>query len=114
MNLTDRRVCYMMECVAIESPRDLLGTVALSKRGRDKDKLYIILGWTPGDFAIVADGKTRVVAKPKKKNMKHLKFSRRRPGELGYKILNGERVTDRMIREGLAVFREQMTDWRSM
>ena len=62
----------------------------------------MIVGWLPGDFAMVADGKLRKVAKPKKKNMKHLAFTQYRPREFGLKLMNGERITDRMIREELA------------
>ena len=96
-----------MECVAIEKPGDLLGAIVISKRGRDRDKPSVILGWLPGDFALVADGKTRTVAKPKKKNMKHLRFTICRPGELNRRFLAGEQVTDQMIREELAGFGER-------
>lgn len=91
-----------MECAAVETPRDLLGTIVISKKGRDKKKPGVILGWLPGDFAVIADGRLRTVAKPKKKNMKHLVFTRYRHAELAVKIENGEQVTDGMIREGLA------------
>ena len=104
----------MIECVAIksvafenaaiENPRDLLGSVAISKRGRDKDRPCVILGWLPDDFALIADGKRRTVAKPKKKNMKHLIFTKCCPGDLKTRFLTGEQVTDRMIREGLAAY----------
>ena len=97
----------MIECVAIERPWDLLGAVAISKRGRDRNKPGIIIGWLPGDFVLVADGKARTIAKPKKKNMKHLLFTQYRSGELVAKLQNGDQVTDRMIREGLAAFGEQ-------
>ena len=96
----------MMECVAVETPRDLLGTVVVSKKGRDKDKPGIIVGWLPGDYALVADGRFRRAARPKKKNMRHLIYMKIRPAELGARILEGEQVTDRMLREGLAAFGE--------
>ena len=95
--------CYMMECTVIETQSDLLGVPVVSKRGRDTDRPGVILGWTPGGFALVADGRRRTVANPKKKNMKHLKFFTCRRGELGAKLRNGERVTDLMVREELSV-----------
>ena len=96
-----------MECVAIKKPQDLLGVIVVSKQGRDKDKPCIILGWLPGDFALVADGRRRTVAKPKKKNMKHLIYTQYRPEELAVKFQNGDQVTDRMIREELAAYNDK-------
>ena len=102
----------MMECVVVESPRDLLGTVVISKKGRDKNKPGIIIGWLPGDFALVADGRLRKVARPKKKNMRHLIYMKVRPDELGARISEGEQFTDRMLRDGLAAFGELSKEGR--
>lgn len=44
----------------------------LSLAGHDKDKLYIVLK-QEGSYAILADGKTKTLKDPKKKNLKHLK-----------------------------------------
>ena len=97
----------MIEYVAIEKPQDLLGAVVISKRGRDKGKRGVILGWLPGDFALVADGKRRPAAKPKKKNMKHLIFAQRRSGDLDIKLLSGGQAADRMIKDILDAFANQ-------
>ena len=102
----------MIVCVAVETPRDLLGTIVISKCGRDKGRMCVILGWAPGDFALIADGRFRIVARPKKKNIKHLVFTKSRPMELGERILNGNQVTDRMIREELAAFGERTGERR--
>ena len=94
----------MMKCAVIEAQRDLLGTVVVPKNGRDRDNPGVIIDWLPGEFALVADGKRRTAAKPKKKNMKHLVFTKCRPAALTARLLNGEKATDRMIREGLAAY----------
>ena len=44
----------------------------LSLAGHDKDKLYVVLK-QEGSYAILADGKTKTLKDPKKKNHKHLK-----------------------------------------
>lgn len=44
----------------------------LSLAGHDKDKLYVVLK-QEGSHAILADGKTKTLKDPKKKNLKHLK-----------------------------------------
>ncbi|MCL2057842.1 MAG: KOW domain-containing RNA-binding protein [Oscillospiraceae bacterium] len=103
----------MIDCVAIEKPQDLLGAIVLAKRGRDAGRLCVVVGWLPdNDYLLVADGKQRTVAKPKKKNMKHLEFTQCRSGELGARFLAGEHVTDRMIRVALAAFGEQTGEGR--
>ena len=112
INLTYRRDCYMIECVAIKERQDLLGCVVISKQGRDINKPGVIVGWLPDDFALVADGRRRPVSRPKKKNMKHLAFMQCRPGGLFPKIPAGEQITDQMVREGLAAFGEQTGEGR--
>ena len=98
----------MIESAAIETPQDLLGSVVIPKRGRDSGRPGVIVGWLDeGEFALVADGRLRPVSKPKKKNMKHLIFTKCRPRELYLGFLTGERITDRMIRKELAAFGEQ-------
>jgi len=97
----------MIENAAIKNPEDLLGAVVIPKRGRDARRPCVIVGWLPDDFAQIADGRLRTVSKPKKKNMKHLYFTNWRSVELHDKLLAGEQVTDRMIREGIAGFGEQ-------
>ena len=44
----------------------------LSLAGHDNDKLYVVLK-QEGSYAILADGKTKTLKDPKKKNLKHLK-----------------------------------------
>lgn len=51
------------------------GMVVISKAGRDSGKVMLVMA-AENDFAFVADGKERKVEKPKKKNMKHLRFTR--------------------------------------
>ena len=49
-----------------------IGSVVVSKKGHDEGKVYIVVDIC-GEFALVADGKTRKLANPKKKRLKHLK-----------------------------------------
>ena len=96
----------MIGCVVAENPHGLLGSVVISKQGRDRGKPGVIFGWIEGDFALVADGRLRTISKPKKKNMKHLYFTGYRLGELSRRLLTGGQVTDGMISEGLSAFGE--------
>ena len=48
----------------------MIGKLARSKSGHDKDKVYVIIRMEDG-FVWLADGETRTLARPKKKNLKH-------------------------------------------
>lgn len=51
------------------------GTVVISKAGRDKGKLLVVLS-IEGDYAILCDGKKRPLLNPKKKKLKHIAFTK--------------------------------------
>ena len=42
--------------------------------GHDKN-LFMVITAVEGDFAFLCDGKSRKIAKPKKKRLKHLRFT---------------------------------------
>lgn len=47
------------------------GSLVISKQGRDKGKVYMVLGFQ-GDRVILSDGRFRPIKKPKVKNIKHI------------------------------------------
>lgn len=49
------------------------GDLCISKSGRDKGTVFLIIS-IDGDRAAVVDGKTRKIGKEKKKNLKHLEI----------------------------------------
>lgn len=55
------------------SDRFQIGQLARSKKGRDKDHLYVIVGMD-SRFLYGADGSKWTVARPKKKNRSHLQL----------------------------------------
>ena len=46
--------------------------VVLSTAGHDKGGIFAVIGFTHGEYALIADGKVRKLEKPKKKKLKHL------------------------------------------
>lgn len=50
-----------------------VGRVVLSKQGHDKGRLFLIVGLVDEKHVLIADGETRKIAKPKKKQMTHLR-----------------------------------------
>lgn len=48
-----------------------IGSVVIAKAGRDGGGFFVVTG-TDGNYRFIADGKSRKLARPKRKNMKHL------------------------------------------
>ena len=49
-----------------------LGQLVVSKMGRDKGKLFIVVRLVGGNYVYIADGSTHKMSDPKLKNKKHL------------------------------------------
>ena len=49
-----------------------LGRVVVSKQGHDMGKAFVVVGLVDDSYVLIADGQTRKLAKPKKKQAKHL------------------------------------------
>ena len=50
-----------------------VGDVVISKRGHDSKKTFIVVATLNENYVLIADGKSRKLAEPKQKNVKHLK-----------------------------------------
>ena len=79
--------------------------VVLSLAGRDREGLFLVLR-TDGGFCWLADGKGRTVEKPKRKNLRHLRYVCRGEGPAAEKLRGGEPVTDKEVRKTLAFLKE--------
>lgn len=53
----------------------MVGSVVISKAGRDKTKVMVVVKETE-NYLLVCDGKERRLEAPKRKNPKHLKLTR--------------------------------------
>ena len=51
-----------------------IGRVVLSKQGHDKGRWFVVVGVLDERHILIADGRTRPLEKPKKKQIKHLKW----------------------------------------
>lgn len=49
----------------------MIGMLASSKAGHDKNKIYVIIGETE-EYVMLADGEYKCMANPKKKRKKHI------------------------------------------
>ena len=55
-----------------------VGLLAYSKCGRDRKRLFCVVGSLEEDFVLIADGKLHTQDRPKKKRLKHLSFTEER------------------------------------
>ena len=55
-----------------------IGDVVRSMAGHDKGRLFAVVGLDGSGYALLADGRTRTLEKPKKKKLRHI----RPPGRL--------------------------------
>ena len=79
----------------MEAKNGMIGKIVRSAAGRDKDRFLVITA-VDGDFAMIADGKTRKLSAPKKKRLKHLRFTNN--------TVDMQDITDKKLRRLLGEF----------
>jgi len=74
-----------------------IGMIAKSAAGHDSGKFHVITA-LEGDFAYICDGKERKLSSPKKKRLKHLKFTNT--------VIDTSILTDKKLRTILREYAE--------
>lgn len=77
-----------------------LGQVVHSIAGRDKGKYYMVIKKLDERFVLVADGHTRPLSKPKRKNLRHLQPHNKQSFEIRKKLQCGN-LTDVELMQAL-------------
>ena len=85
----------------VEAPTALLGRLAVSRSGRDAGSVYVVVGVESPTVVFVADGRTRLIARPKRKNVKHLELGAS-SATLAEGLAAGQPPTDVEIRAAIA------------
>lgn len=80
---------------------DLIGKVVLSKTGRDKNHLYVVIGHLSDRYVILSNGSTKTVQMPKQKNLKHISVLEDVNDEIKESIILKDRGTDLKIKRFL-------------
>lgn len=83
----------------------MVGDVVLSKKGRDAGSYFMVVD-VSGDVVYVADGKKHVLAKAKKKNVKHLSYANAHLDGISDKLHKGLKVFDSEVKSALRQFNE--------
>ena len=83
-------------------PADIkLGQLVCSRAGRDHGRYYLVVGQVDTRRVKVVDGYHRPVTQPKAKNIAHLKCTGHVALEVNQRLLNGEPITDEIVRAAL-------------
>lgn len=80
---------------------DLIGKMVLSKAGRDKNHLYIVISQLDEMYVFLSNGTTKTMEKPKKKKIKHLIVLDDVDDEIKSAIINNDKGTDLKIKSFL-------------
>lgn len=71
------------------------GSVVRALAGRDKEGFFVVTA-AEGDYCFIADGKSRKLASPKRKNIKHLSLTN--------SMIDIKELTDKKLRTLLKEF----------
>jgi len=78
-----------------------IGQLVSSLQGRDSGMFYLVMKVDNESRVLVADGDGRKVEKPKRKNIKHLKFYDTVAKDIFAKAQTGKRVTNEDVQKEL-------------
>jgi ribosomal protein L14E/L6E/L27E len=88
---------------------NIIGSVVISKAGRDKGKYFIIIGVLNSEYVLMCNGILRTIEKPKQKKLKHLVFTDLIAEEIKEKILTKDEVSNSDLKKYLqsnVIFKE--------
>ena len=80
-----------------------LSDIVVSLNGRDKGKLFFVMGKTE-PYALICDGRSRRVEKPKRKKLRHLRLETKSDCRTAGKIKSGGRPANSEVRKALAEY----------
>lgn len=89
-------------------PIPQIGQLVRVLKGRDTDKLAVIIGILNERFVLIADGDKRKYDSPKKKNVNHLHFYDFISRDVHDSIEETGRVTNGTLRVAVNKFKEQI------
>ncbi|MBE3593220.1 MAG: KOW domain-containing RNA-binding protein [Thermoanaerobacter sp.] len=82
-----------------------IGQVVRSKAGRDKGRIFVVVGKFDDQHVLVADGDLRKIEKPKKKKFKHLQRYNDVIWQIKEKIQKSDKLTNEEIRKFLEPYK---------
>jgi ribosomal protein L14E/L6E/L27E len=77
------------------------GQIVMSKAGRDKGRLFVVMEVISDEYVLLADGDLRKIENLKKKNIKHLAGHKASLPEIARKIENNEKIENIDLRRAI-------------
>ena len=85
-----------------------IGSIVISKCGRDEGRLFLVVGEVDQDFVMIANGGLRGMDRQKKKRRKHLKPTGKVVEALRSRLAEGRTVEDHEVRAWLREEEEKL------
>jgi ribosomal protein L14E/L6E/L27E len=79
----------------------LIGTIVKAYAGRDGGDYFLVVASDVDGFVYIVNGKSRKLLRPKKKNVKHLQFTKT--------VIELDGCTDKRLRKFLAEYKSKQT-----
>jgi len=78
-----------------------IGRVVRSNKGRDKNKIFLVVDEIDEDYVLICDGSLRKTDNPKKKKIKHISKLNIISEELKYRVVHKKKINNAFIRREL-------------
>ena len=88
----------------MKPPVQELGRIVLSRQGHDKGKAFVVVGLVDERYVLIADGDSRKLAKPKKKQARHLTATPHAATEILDAIRKQAQTADSELRKALKTY----------
>lgn len=82
-----------------------LGQIVRALAGRDKDKVFVVVGIIDNECVYIADGAKRKIEAPKRKKIKHLQKYNLISESISEKLVKGEMPENTLIKRELSAYR---------
>ena len=79
-----------------------LGSIVISKAGRDRGRRFLVVAEVDDDFVMVANGDLRKMDRQKKKRRKHLKPTGAKVEAAARRLAEGRSIEDHEVRTWLS------------
>ena len=85
------------------------GKLAISKSGHDKDSIYVIIKEEAASVYL-ADGRLKLVDKPKRKNKKHIQIIKRLPKEITDILVQEREFRNEEIKRAIKLYKKSESE----
>lgn len=75
-----------------------LGSIVQSLAGRDKGKIFLVVG-VEDNYVYLVDGDIRKIENPKRKKIKHVELTRYFDGDIAERIAKKNKITNQDIKK---------------